>query len=287
MVTGKTQYLRAQRRWADARGIRYDAYGCVRSLRDNFREPLDAATLAELGRGSELAPGRTRPARAYSLCSSAALVVNFFGWWRGRDQTPLVRALGVDAAGGTRLKLEEPLPTGLPGDAPTVDVALFLPDGRRIAIESKYAEWLVRRPRGKRAFKDKYFPAGQGVWAAAGLPRCQALAEELQDGRERYRFLHAAQILKHALGLAHEGFRSSALVYLYYDRDCKEAAVHRAELERVAARLRPEVDFRFATYQTLFDALRDADGVARDYVDYLGQRYFTAAPPRASEHAIA
>ena len=43
MVTGKTAELRAQRRWADARGVRYDAFGCVRVLADNLREPLDAA----------------------------------------------------------------------------------------------------------------------------------------------------------------------------------------------------------------------------------------------------
>jgi hypothetical protein len=287
VVTGKTQHLRSQQRWADAQRIRYDVHGCVHSLADNFREPLDAATLAELERGSELAPGRTRPARLFALSSSAALVVNFFAYWRGRDQTPLVRALGVDGAAGTRLAFEEPLPTGLAGDPPAVDVALFLRDGRRVAIESKYGEWLVRRPRGKRVFKDKYFPAGRGVWAAAGLPRCQALAEDLQAGRERCRLLNAAQILKHALGLAHAALKTSTLVYLYYDRDCKEAAVHRAELERVVARLDREVDLRVATYQALFSALRADPRVGRDYVDYLERRYFPLASPRAFDRAIA
>lgn len=287
MVTGKTAQLRAQRRWADAQGIRYDAHGCVRELRDNFREPLDAATLAELERGSELMPGRTRPARLWSLCSSGALVVNFFAWWRGRDYTPLLRALGVDGPGGDRLAFEEALPTGLQGDPPTVDVALFLADGRLVAIESKYGEWLVRRPRNKRAFKDKYFPPGARVWEAAGLPRCQALAEDLQDGRERCRFLNAPQILKHALGLAHAGLRTSTLVYLYYERDCRQSPVHRAELERVAAWLGGEVDLRVVTYQALFDALRASGGVAHDYVDYLARRYFAAAPQRAFDRAIA
>ena len=143
MVTAKTALLRAQRRWADAHGVRYDAHGCVRELDDNLRAPLDGAALAEFQRGSELTPGTARPARLHSLCSSAALVVNVFGYWRGRDQTPLLRALGIAGPGGTRLAFEEPLPTGLPGDPPTVDVALYRPDGRCVAVESKFAEWLV------------------------------------------------------------------------------------------------------------------------------------------------
>jgi hypothetical protein len=274
VVTGKTALLRAQRRWADARGVRYDAYGCVRDLADNLCAPLAAATLEELERGSELTPYATRPARLYSLASSAALVLNVFGHWRDRDAAPLERALGVAGGRVARLTFEEPLPTGLAGDAPTTDVALELDDGRYVAIESKYAEWLVRRPRSKQVFKDKYFPQGAGVWSAAGLPACQALAEDLQAGRERLKFLHAPQLLKHALGLANSGKRSSVLIYLYYDWPAREAATHRAELERVVARLGRELELHVLTYQALFASLRAASGVDARYLDYLTQRYF-------------
>ena len=274
MVTGKTSLLRAQRRWADSHGVRYDAHSCVRDLADNLRAPLEGAALVEFQRGSELTPGSTRPARLYSLCSSAALVVNVFGWWRGRDQTALLEALGVGGAGGTELEFEKSLPTGLPGDPPTVDVALRRPDGRCVAVESKLAEWLVPRPRGKRVFKEKYFAQGRPVWAAAGLARCQALAEDLQDGRERPKYLNAAQILKHALGLASNGLATSTLVYLYYEMPGKELEQHRAEIERVRERLATEIDLRVTTYQALFRGLRDLSELERDYVDYLAQRYF-------------
>jgi hypothetical protein len=273
VVTGKTALLRAQRRWADAHGVRYDAQGFVRDLADNLLVPLDDATRAQLERGSELEPGSSRPARLYSLCSSAALVVNVFGRWRGRDHTALLHALGVGGPGGTRLSFEEPLPTGLPGDPPTVDVALFRPDGRCVAVESKLSEWLVPRPRRLRAFKDKYFAEGRRVWAAAGLPRCQALADELQDGRERFRYLNTAQLLKHALGLASNGLATSALVYLYLDRVGREAVAHRAELDRVLERLTPEVELHVSTYQALFRALRDVPTIERGYIDYLAERY--------------
>ena len=265
--------MRAQRRWADAHGVRYDAGGCVRALADNLRAPLDDSMLAELRRGSELEPRPTQAARALSLCSSAALVVNVFAYWRGRDQAPLLEALAIGGRGGTRLELEAPLPTGLPGDPPTVDVALYRPDGRLVAVESKFAEWLTPRPRG-RVFKDKYFAQGQRVWSAAGLPLCQTLAEELQDGRERTKHLNAPQLLKHALGLAVNGLRTSTLVYLYYERPGRQAVTHRAEAERVVARIAAEIDVRVATYQSLFEALRAKPSVERDYVDYLARRYF-------------
>jgi hypothetical protein len=275
VVSGKTALLRTQRRWAERHGVPYDAHGCVRDLRDNLLAPLDDVALAELNRGSELKPSATRPARAYALCSSAALVVNVFAWWRGRDHTPLLRALGIGGPGGNRLAFEEPLPTGLPGDPPTVDVALYRADGRCVAVESKLAEWLVPRPRGKRAFKDKYFPDGRGVWRALGLPRCQAVAEDLQAGRERVKYLNAPQLLKHALGLASNGLRTSALVYLYYDTPGKEAVSHRAEIARVVERLTPEIELHVATYQALFAALSRMPGIERDYLDYLAQRYFS------------
>jgi hypothetical protein len=275
VTTARTSLLRSQRRWADACGVRYDARGCVRDLADNLRVPLAGAALAEVQRGSELEPGSKQPARLYSLGSSAALVVNVFDYWRERDAAPLLRALGIDASAQTSLKLEEPLPTGLPGDAPMADVALDLADGTRVAIESKYGEWLVRRPRNKRVFKDKYFPPdAAGVWAAAGLPKCQALAAELQSGGERLKYLHAAQLLKHALGLAKSGQKRNVLVYLYYDWPAREAATHRAELERVSARLAGEVDLRVLTYQALFGSLRESPGLDAGYVAYLAQRYF-------------
>jgi hypothetical protein len=274
VVTGKAALLRAQRRWADAHGVRYDARGCVRDLTDNLRSPLAGAALDEMRRGSELTPGVMRPARIYSLCSSAALVVNVFDYWRGRNATPLANALGVAGAGDWQLTFEEPLPTGLPGDAPTADVALAGSDGRYVAIESKYGEWLVRRPRNKRVFKDKYFPPGERIWEAAGLPLAQALAEDLQADRERLKLFNAAQLLKHALGLAKSGRRTSTLVYLYYDSPAREAATHRDDIDRVLARLCGEIDLRVLTYQTLFRSLRDTPGLDAAYLDYLAARYF-------------
>jgi hypothetical protein len=264
---------RHQRHWADAAGVAYDARGFVRELATNLRAPLDDAALAELERGCELAATGTRPARLWSLTSSAALVVNVFDHWRGHDSAPLAAALGL-SRGSPKISYEEPLPTGLEGDPPTADVALRWPSGRVAAIESKFCEWLVRRPRNKAVFKRKYFPPDGEVWSAAGLPRCQALAADIDSGSERFRWLHAAQLLKHALGLARLGAPATTLVYLYYDWPSREATEHAAEIARFARRIAPDCDFRVLTYQALSATLNADEMVDARYRAYLAKRYF-------------
>jgi hypothetical protein len=267
--------VRRQRRWAAARGVAHDERGYLRALEDNLRLPLGEGALADLARGSELAPSPTRPPRLHSLYSSAALVLNVFEHWRGRDLTPLALALGVrGGAGAASLGLEEPLLTGLPGDPPTTDVALRWPNGRLVAVESKFGESLVRRPRSQRAFKDKYFPPGERVWAAQGLPRCQALAEALQAGEARTKWLHGAQLLKHALGLARSGVMDWTLVYLFYEHDGRESRLHLDELARVQGALAGEVDLVGRSYQELYAALCSDAAVDAGYLRYLGERYF-------------
>ncbi len=123
--------------------------------------------------------------------------------------------------------------------------------------------------------KDKYFPPGRRVWEEMGLARCEAFARELQAGRERFKYLHAAQLLKHALGLARGGWRQPVLVYLYYDWPGRESLVHRAEVERFVACIGPEVDLRIVTYQELFARL--PTGIDSDYRAYLEGRYFRPA----------
>jgi hypothetical protein len=269
----KRDLERRQRRWAERSRIDVDARGFVRDEAANLREPLSALAEIGFGRGSERAPRPGRPARMRALLSSAALVANVFDYWSGRDAGPVLVALG-DQQERAALAFEEPLPTGLEGDPPTVDVFLETDSGRAVAIESKFSEWLVRRPRNKAVFKAKYFPSGARVWERSGLPRCQALAQAVQSGALRFRHLHAAQLLKHALGLALTRRAAFTLCYLYYDWPTRESDEHRAEIARFAAAVATEVPFRALTYQTLFAGLAGDRGVDRAYVEYLRDRYF-------------
>jgi hypothetical protein len=286
---------RQQRRWAESAGIDCDARGFVRDLDANLRVPLAVATRVALARGTELTPRKSQPARIAALYSSAALVANVFDHWSTRDAAPLVAALGFGTE-RAQLTFEEPLATGVEGDPPTSDVVLRLDSGRVVAIESKFGEWLVRRASNRMDLKPKYFAGGRAIWRDAGLPRCQQLAEDLRDGRERFKHLHAAQLLKHALGLARAAGKSDTgsevsaavaragrtvggratyeLRYLYYEWPSGPAAAHRAELERFAERVGIEIGFSASTYQELHRALNADARVDRAYLEYLRARYF-------------
>jgi hypothetical protein len=275
-LSPRKELERQQRRWAEIAGVEHDARGFVRDCDANLRVPMSAATRAAFARGSELAPRGRQPARIAALQSSAALVANVFDHWSGRDAAPLVAALGL-AADTATLAFEEPLATGVEGDPPTSDVVLRFATGRVVAIESKFGEWLVRRASNKADLKPKYFPPGRELWSEVGLPRCQSLAEDLRAGRERFKHLHAAQLLKHALGLARAiGGGDFELRYLYYEWPRGPAAVHRDELERFARRVGAEARFSASTYQDLFRALAADARVDSSYVAYLRARYFRA-----------
>jgi hypothetical protein len=265
-----------QRRWAEGAGLAVDAGGFLRTIDANLRVPLSRAARAGFERGSELAPRAAAPPRMQAVSSSAALVANVFEYWAERDVSPLVAALGLPRQ-TAELAFEAPFATGLPGDPPMVDVALTLAAGSIVAIESKFGEWLAKRPRNKSGLKDKYFPPGRAVWAEHGLPRCQALAADLQSGRERFKHLHVAQLLKHALGLAVAARAPTMLVYLYYDWQGDAARVHREEIARFAGRVAAELEFAALTYQALFAALSQAPEAGAGYVGYLRGRYFGTA----------
>jgi hypothetical protein len=279
-ISAKNDVIRQQRRWAHASGRRVDAGGFLARLDDNLRRPAAAGTLAAFDRAgsSEVQPRRLRPPRILALHSSAALVINVFEHWCERDPAPLLAALGID---GTcrKLAFEQPFATGLAGDPPYIDVAIELQSGKVIALESKFTEWLTPRPPNRARLKTKYFAHAARHWADRGLPAAQALAEDLQAGRQRFKYLHAAQLLKHALGLAC-GSGAVALYYLYYDVPGAQAKTHRAEIDGFRSRVTPEIEFTSLAYQDLFVRLCDDARVDHAYLEYLRARYFSRLPAR-------
>ena len=271
--SAKKQLQRRQRRWAEAANVEYDAHDAVERLEDNLRVALSSRAHEAFAGGPELEPRRSRRPKLHVLYSSAALVANVFDYWSEQDCAPLVSAFGLSGR-CERLCFEVPFPTALQGGAPTADVVLTLDSGARVAVESKFSEWLTRRPRHKAVFKAKYFPPDRAVWAERGLPRCQALAEALQTRAERFKHLHAAQLLKHALGLAVSAQGEFALCYLFYDCPSRESALHRLEVDRFAAHVGSELRFSALTYQELYRRLRASAMADPAYLEYLSARYF-------------
>jgi hypothetical protein len=261
-----------QRKWALRRGVRLDDSGYTLDVSDNLFAPLSAAARKEFEKadGGELGrPGERGKMQA--LHSSSALTCNVFAHWRSDGAVPLAEVLEI--TGPLTIRFERKFPTGLPGNAPNIDVEVSSEAGPMVAIECKFLE-----PYGNHVigFKEKYFDGeSPGLWLRAGFPRTQALAESLQSRDCSFKWLYPEQLLKHILGLARSGCKWR-LVYLWYDVRGPEGAEHAAEIEQFAQAVREDgIDFVPLTYQSLFQALKKHAGSSdRQYIDYLRDRYF-------------
>lgn len=274
-MSARADLLARQVRWARGAGLTVDARGYLPGVEANLYRPLSVSARLNFthGSGSELVDTPTRPAKMRALHSSSALAVNVFDEWQGRDAAALVVTLGLDGTLAS-LRFEAQYPTGCGGTPPNLDVALMFADGRVVAIESKFSEWLTPKTHGRSPFSASYFPGGVGRWERRGLPQCQALAEALASGERRYAFLDAAQLLKHALGLAtNHAPGTYRLLYLFCDQVGRESAMHLAEAADFAGRVDGALGFRAMRYQDLVAGLERA-GAAASYIDYLRGRYF-------------
>ncbi len=221
--------------------------------------------------GSELEDSDKRPAKMRALASSSALAVNFFDAWRDTDVTRLQNALGLAVAPVT-LQFEYK-PTGYPVGprSPNLDLLVTLADERRVGIESKFAE-PFRAPGADAWISPKYFPVGTGLWKTVGLGSAQTMAAHLGA---RWRYLDAAQLLKHMLGLASESNAPATLLYLWYDTGLEDAIAHRREVEMFADQIRnDQVAFQASTYQEVLALISERDEPVAGWFSYLVDRYF-------------
>jgi len=206
-----------------------DAHGYVPRAEDNL---LPGLTLGDFAKDLEAGAGKELLGKFRAVHSSAALAVNCFAPLRAGD-VPFHLA-GHD---GLRVEaFERKFPTGLArAQPPHLDVVASSP-GEIVAIESKCLEYLTpKRP----AFSDRYRTEitderATGPWYAEML---RLVAGE----GHHYRCLDAAQLIKHAFGLAHNADRPATLVYLYWEpMDAGLSplfAEHRREIAEFAERV--------------------------------------------------
>ncbi len=180
----------------------------------------------EQGDGNEL-EGKFRAAH-----SSSALAVNCFAPFK--DSIADLSLLG--ATGFEEIQFERKCPTGLRGGrAPNLDLVAEA-DTHVVAVESKCTEYLGAKaakfsPAYAAQIKDE---RRESAWFAEML--------DLDAGIVSYRFLDAAQLVKHAFGVA-RCFRetSATLLYLYWE-PANAAALpafeaHREEIARLGERV--------------------------------------------------
>lgn len=261
---------RKQRDWAESHGLSTDFAGYVSHpenhlpwLTPRTRADFEAADGDEFGRSG-------KRAKIAALHSSSALAVNVFDYWSTCDPQPLAAALGLpyDIA---ELRFEQKFPTGVGPRSPNLDVVIRGSDRQLLAIESKFCE-----PFGSKSqmLQDKYFPEGEGRWRLAGLPGAEEAARSLRLANT-FRFLDAAQLLKHMLGLAQTRM-DWHLLLLWFVPSQEVGQAMDAEASRFKQLLGSDSGrFSWLSYHDLWNRLQPmlhAEDWA--YAEYLGQRYF-------------
>jgi hypothetical protein len=274
-----------QREWALNRGL--DLVGsqiergrklyCQR-LEENLFQPLHPATRAEIesGDGKELGESVGIP-KMHALHSSSALGVNLFDPWRTKeDLAPLTNACGLSRAstplhGILQFAAKLPIDSRFP-HAPNLDIVIH-PESRSyqaFGIECKFSEpWSSWEHGGLAA---RYF-ALTDLWES--LPNTLNLARRISPDDSEFQHLHAAQLIKHLLGLTRAfgpgGFR---LFYGWYDVCGEEGARHRLELSQFTEVLRADnVAFHTLSWQELIARLSAHRYTLPQYIQYLTGRY--------------
>jgi hypothetical protein len=249
-------------------------------IADNLFLPLNEKSKKELagGDGGELKNKAGQPSKIQALHSSSALGINLFDYWREEsDCSLLFSACGLSRAGSQlsgEMKFEQKLKIDDRFQySPNLDVVFFpsKPQKSKVfAIECKFTEaYSSRRHDG---LDQKYF-TNESVWE--NLSASKHLAQEISPDDNRFGYLHAAQLIKHILGLNRQfGHSCYRLLYLWYDALGESGFRHRQEVEAFSDIIRSDgVLFHATTYQELIVRLAQYREQHKKYVAYLTDRY--------------
>ena len=202
--------------------------GYVEAFQDNL---LRSVAIEDFKADLQAGDGNELKSKFRAAHSSSALVVNSFAPFRTK-----LSALSLSDSGPfNQLEFEKKCPTGIRRNPPHLDV-LLSGANNIIGIESKLTEYL-RKHRAR--FSSSY---------------CEEICDErreqkyftemcrLIDEPDSYVWLDAAQLIKHAFGLAHT-FRNKSvtLLYLYWEPlnpECSSIfGEHRKEISDFAQRV--------------------------------------------------
>ena len=288
-MNGRDYILEKQVQWARSRDIAligskgahgYPSY--VPGLEQNLFQPLldDVRDAFLSGDGRELGAPGGYPGKMQAVHSSSALGVNVFQYWQAISRPPVIAAACGLCKQNSRapqsLRFEDKYPVNDSFDFhPNIDVVIYnRPRAKiqRLAIECKFSE-----PYGSHrhsGLKEKYLTECDTLWD--DIPNLRELAESICPDDNAFQHLHAAQLIKHILGLkravGRDGFR---LLYLWYDVLGAEGCLHRDEVEQFSATAKSDgVMFHALTYQELICRMAGKlRAQHEDYIRYLTERY--------------
>lgn len=314
-----------QRSWAKRKGFELiggtipnrGEKNYLNNLSDNLFEDLTQESIKcyQSGDGNETKDSKTRLAKMKALHSSSALVVNLFQYWKGKDVCPILNTCKltsrtnkagskIENVGSDSPKVTPIIPSPLNYEikfeeqfeicsdkslfphSPNIDVVISTPLSD-IAIESKFTE-----PYGNKKHKGlkQIYIKSPSLWN--GLPNLYELAKEISPDNTKFKYLDAAQLLKHILGLKNScdkynsqikrGLnshrlltRNFRLLYLWYDVVGKDGIEHQKEIEQFAEIARKDhVKFSHITYQeVIMELAKEFYEGNESYIDYITDRY--------------
>jgi len=250
-------------------------------LNENLYEPMSCSTLEqfEQGNGNELLMGRDgTPCKMQALHSSSALGVNVFEYWKKLGDAVSIavacKFVRKDSVAPKMIVFEEKYPISEERDhPPNIDVVIHNDDSsdvKRLAIECKFTE-ACRTHGGLDSF---YLTKCFDLWG--DIPNLKKLAESISPNDNHFQYFHAAQLIKHILGLKKKFDKHEfKLFYLWYDALGKAGAIHRKEVGKFGGIAKEDgIMFRSMTYQELIVRLcKTLSAKHGDYIQYLVNRY--------------
>jgi hypothetical protein len=260
-------------------------------LQDNLFDPLSehVKQLFIAGAGGELVGPDGQSGNMYAVYSSSALCVNLFHFWfRLLDAAPpnskpsinsLLTACGLPARPAKSIDFEAPNIVNRNFKvAPHLDVQISFDEGswKCAGIEAKFCEpYGCQKPGGL----NPVYLRETALWQ--DWPNIRAFAQKVSPEDLTHSHFHAAQMIKHLLGLRKQSNTSFVLVYLWFDVPSAKAATrHRREIDSFGEVLKRDgVAFVSRTYQEVFEVMHGGNSEHNSsYVAYLLDRYLDDAP---------
>lgn len=257
----------SQRAFLSEPGVTFDQRGWAMDYRDNLFAPLHPDSLREFTERSEISVDGSGE-RISAPHSSTALAVNTFDWFRSHGFAPMAAALEIEVA--EFVGYERRHSFGLPRPA-NLDVEFATVDGIAVGVEVK-----LREPYGhvSNPFADKYFTT-TGLWD--GLPNLERLARTIRTcDPPAFSTLHAAQLIKHALGLHRSYGDDFVLVYYWHYVPGPVSDRHKQELAMFEDVVRRDINFTSVTVEDLLGAF-PRHGDWQPWLDYMTSRYLNPA----------
>jgi len=252
----------------------------TKNFDENFFDTLTEKTKEcfEKGDGNELHSSGIHLPKMQALHSSSSIAVNFFQYWENKKSYhEITHALGLTNAGNrysNKIVFEKKFVIdnkfSIP---PNIDVVIENDsslNGLQFAIECKFTE--AYSSRHHNGIDEKYFNLVD-IWN--GIPHLKEYALKINISDELNQYLHAAQLIKHILGLRKKYKNKFMLLYLFYDTIGNVSKIHRDEIEwfkKVCEQ--DKISFKSISYQeVIINLFKHYYSGNEEYINYLSDRY--------------